>query len=847
MLRRFFLLLLFFVGAPALYAQCSVENFTDFESGSNGAAITPTLLVSSTHGYTTVASSSFPNFGLWTVDDSTVSSVLKFGTAANFPLQTATGVLCGNSTNYSAGVGSLGMVGTGLGSGGGRHYVQLTLPTGLQLSTLSTSVWLCSDVAASDSATNPDVLDIHSTSDFAAINYLGNGVNRYVNMETGSTGFGGNFAIQTGNCGPGGNWYRFEITLGQSGGASNTMKAWDASGTLVGSVSSASINTGTAATSFIGCPGNPTAQVTSGKHCYFDSWQIYAPGTGGGGGGGSCSATPTQSSVQNCLNTIASGGTVNISAGSASWNASPAVTVSAKKVTIIGATTCTGTGDPGGGTSGVVSCTDNTNITLTACGAMALTGSASNFVDVSGITFIDNVQCFGNPGVVNMLGTHGQQSFRFHHNHIKGSASQETVGMSVQNGYGLVDHNYFQDIGGNLIPLNTFGDMASNGYQNWTDPSQIGTNNAIYIEQNYYTIAVTNNEGFIDCYFGAKNVVRFNTINGTEIGGCHGTDTHSRSPVYWEEYGNHITNNTGNGPYEMGHERGGTSLVWREHVDGSTFWSKWTLAYNRLTQQVGAEISNWGAAAPGLNWTPTAINSTDNTLNAPAFISSHAYNTHDVFTSGGTNWEVSSNCTSGSAPSAAQGSFTTTGSCTVQNVAGVTTASPAPGVSAGFDPANPDTQGTTSAFTRFFDANGGVYPYRDQPCVGHNQVNMPCYEWLNSVPGSLVPLFHTDGAVSVVANRDYYDYTGSTSVTNGVGAGALASRPASCVTGVAYFATDQGSWNTSSNGSGNGVLYKCTSTNTWTSYYTPYTYPFVTGAGGTAPQAPTALTLTSSQ
>jgi len=51
---------------------------------------------------------------------------------------------------------------------------------------------------------------------------------------------------------------------------------------------------------------------------------------------------------------------------------------------------------------------------------------------------------------------------------------------------------------------------------------------------------------------------------------------------------------------------------------------------------------------------------------------------------------------------------------------------------------------------------------------------------------------------------------------------------------VAYFSTDQGSWNTSGNGFGNGVLDKCTGTNTYTNAaYTPYTYPHPLDGGAT--------------
>jgi hypothetical protein len=108
------------------------------------------------------------------------------------------------------------------------------------------------------------------------------------------------------------------------------------------------------------------------------------------------------------------------------------------------------------------------------------------------------------------------------------------------------------------------------------------------------------------------------------------------------------------------------------------------------------------------------------------------------------------------------------------------------------------------------------------------------------------------------ANRDYWNGVSATANsgcpsactpfdgTTGIGYGTLAQRPTTCTvgpdsdvgepdegrSGVMYWATDQGSWNTSTsnprgvqqNGA-DGVLYMCTATNTWSVYYTPYTYP----------------------
>ena len=78
----------------------------------------------------------------------------------------------------------------------------------------------------------------------------------------------------------------------------------------------------------------------------------------------------------------------------------------------------------------------------------------------------------------------------------------------------------------------------------------------------------------------------------------------------------------------------------------------------------------------------------------------------------------------------------------------------------------------------------------------------------------------------------------------GTGFGSLSNCPSSCTAGrggtyytsptgsygVAYFATD-------ANG-GKGELYVCTSANTWTGIYQPYTYPHPLETGGSAPPPP---------
>jgi len=106
---------------------------------------------------------------------------------------------------------------------------------------------------------------------------------------------------------------------------------------------------------------------------------------------------------------------------------------------------------------------------------------------------------------------------------------------------------------------------------------------------------------------------------------------------------------------------------------------------------------------------------------------------------------------------------------------------------------------------------------------GNDQVTEPVYDWSNRTDGNLLTLAGQVGTnYTIRPNVHVYMETLSFTGATGTGTGTLAARPATCTTGVGYFATDQGSWNSSGS---DGLFYKCTSTNTWTLAYTPYAYP----------------------
>ena len=104
----------------------------------------------------------------------------------------------------------------------------------------------------------------------------------------------------------------------------------------------------------------------------------------------------------------------------------------------------------------------------------------------------------------------------------------------------------------------------------------------------------------------------------------------------------------------------------------------------------------------------------------------------------------------------------------------------------------------------------------------------PIYEWLdtwNPVPNYAKSEISNSDASAFTANADYYQYTSTFTGASGTGSGSLSARPSTCTPMVAYWATDT------------NTLYQCSAANTWTTYYTPYTYPHPL-VGQASPPAP---------
>ena len=120
---------------------------------------------------------------------------------------------------------------------------------------------------------------------------------------------------------------------------------------------------------------------------------------------------------------------------------------------------------------------------------------------------------------------------------------------------------------------------------------------------------------------------------------------------------------------------------------------------------------------------------------------------------------------------------------------------------------------------------GELLADRDPVAMGSSphQALEPVYAWGNSYNHSR-QLDVGSGYPTIQENRDYYNQKNPFDGTTGVGVGPLASRPKTCTPGVAYWATDQGEWDSTHEGP-DGQLYVCTAPNTWSFYYKPYRYP----------------------
>ncbi len=441
-------------------------------------------------------------------------------------------------------------------------------------------------------------------------------------------------------------------------------------------------------------------------------------------------STVDYSSVNSCVFQAVSGDTVNVSAGNASWSR---IDVNSKSITIRGA----GAGN-----------------TVISGDGFRLTGN--NATRITGFTF--NIGGFGTALTVEASDTAGPAGWRLDHCTIVGDGNVPGFNPFYVSGYGtagapakgLVD-NCDITSARNVV----YGDYQQGstgnpgGSKRFSEPLDLGTANAIYVEDNIFRHFNPSDYGQImDTRMGGKYVFRFNTVYNNYLEAHHVQSGGDRGTRSWEIYKNTMDLESGFVNWFPMSLRGGTGVVWGNAITG--YWNRKNIRFDlrRLDENF----------------------------------------TYSGLCNGSSPWDG--------------------------NIG------PQPGYWCRDQIGRSTDQWLWTA--------GNPYP---------PQALDPVYLWLNRDGASIWSVsVDTNGGdnLYIQNNRDYYDEVSGFNGTSGTGYGTLASRPATCTTGVGYWATNQGEWN--SNQAGNdGQLYKCTATNTWTLYYTPYTYPHPL-QGGSTPQ-----------
>jgi hypothetical protein len=468
--------------------------------------------------------------------------------------------------------------------------------------------------------------------------------------------------------------------------------------------------------------------------------------------------------------TMSSGAyTINFPSCTTAWTAGVDETVPAAvtKVTIVGKTTvnCTGAS----GTSAFAcTATDSTRIQdsfQSATPLMKFTMGAAAF-RITGMTIEGGADTTPkNPAMMQISGAGGNPNFRFDHSHLR--VDNYTSGtymdfIRVFTIYGVMDHDIFNmAVTANAVDVFNGADGDGYGDHVWGSSSNLGGDDYIFLEDDIFTAGQIS-----DCAWAGKVVVR--------------NSTSSNQGQYSSAVHNHGTSD------RLGRWRGcRVEQAYRNYIS-SAGANAWLGSNGGVTLGWGNTIAaGYGKLFAG--GVPRTDGSTAPANNPPA----------------GWGWCGTSRTGTGSAWDG--NSVASTGYPCLDSI----------GRGKG-------------------DVLNGQYWPTTGPIAWPHELLEPTYLFMNTYTVGNVG-YLTEGVTQF--NRDVYGDCGAAGSVSGCGSafdgsagtgyGTLAARPASCKAGpggtfgvsptgsygVGYWATDQ------------NTLYVCTSANTWTGVYTPYTYP----------------------
>jgi hypothetical protein len=522
-----------------------------------------------------------------------------------------------------------------------------------------------------------------------------------------------------------------------------------------------------------------------------------------------CSQTAIAAAITAEQASAKDGDIISIPAGSCTWTTPISVAFNSS-VTIQGAGAISATtgGASTTGTDQTVIINHNGNNP-----AIAITTTAGKSFRFTGIAVLeDSGSSSKNDG--NVIITGQSSAVRVDHSHfnvfIGGSK-----GLAIEGGVtGVADHVYIntsQDVTFNFLfdnGANWKNDPDPNGFgdKSWTDTDNFGTSQFFYVEDSQIS-----GGGLNDCGTGGRYVIRYSTVLNTHGSYNHGTYNQYRGCRAMESYQNNFNNTSTTEGGGIEHNDGGTSMLWGNTVTGSGSGGFGNIVNFGPPRTVG-NYGTGGSPYPPNGWGLCG----------------------DASQSSGTEtspWDGNSNSTTGypCMDSSARGAGDLLSGNFPPNGSGI---------------CNITLNPACNVFT-------GQYP---------RQALVPVYVWGNTLSGSQVTGIvgfansisgFVQSSALLADNRDYYQQfgalgeSGTFNGTKGVGQGLLSARPATCTAGtdpqthggapgVGYWATDT------------NTLYVCNPTNTWTAYYTPYTYPhpLTHSSTGATVAAPTNLSAT---
>ncbi len=518
----------------------------------------------------------------------------------------------------------------------------------------------------------------------------------------------------------------------------------------------------------------------------------------------SCNQSDVQTAITNELASAADGDVISIPSGTCTWSGSTMTARFAHSVTIQGAGAISSTSG-GASTTG----SDLTAITNGIGQMIQFATTSGKSFRFTGIAILGSTYSAAN-GALEISGA--SAAVRVDHCHFYVSTG-EGVGVRLDGSVlGVADHNYFSNDAGSIdndIAIHNgegWGGSSESGNavgdHSWADTDHFGTSEFFFVEDNQFS-----NGDIGDAHDGARYVLRYNTMVETSLGSAgqmynHGlTNARGRATRAVEVYMNAFTQpgTTGqNNPvYAI---NSGTLLFWGNTI--TQYRNAVSIDYTRRSN------GTYTYAAPPNGWGYCGT----------------AY--------GPTNWDQNTNsygyaCLDAAARGAGdllEGDF------------------PSP---AGAGPGVCDeTQGCPNyTGTRPNQTIDPIYLWNNTftPAGGYSLTGMVTL--LTPMYNDNVDLYQQFGA-----NAESGTFNGTAGVGQGSSlpsvaqstctpsANALASGTTWLGVSVSGY-WGPGYWDTT-----NSTLYVCTATNTWTAYYTPYTYPNPLTSGGDPPGQPTAPT-----